>query len=348
MELKARIDSFDMLGRQLSSMTDPRNPNRDQGFVCAVRKATIENPWFTEENILCSLRNISFALTREKIEKWLEPYFHRLSDKESHFDKTVAVIMAGNIPAVGFHDFLCVLMSGYRFLGRLSSQDSVLIPYLAELLCKIDSRWENHIHFTRKQIEHFNALIATGNDNSSRYFDYYFRKYPNIIRKNRNSIAILTGLEKSEELEAIADDCLLYFGLGCRSVSKIFVPPDYDFSGFVKALDKYSHYINHPKYHNNYIYNKSIYQVGRISFQDLGFLLLNEAPDLISRIACIHYEYVYDITRMESQIIENRLKIQCVVGPSSPAYKAITPGKTQQPELWDYADDIDTMEFLQF
>lgn len=348
MELKARVDSFEMLGRQIRSLTDPGNPIRDAGFISAVRKATAENPWFTEENILTSLRNISLALTREKIQKWLEPYFQRLSDKHAHFNKTIAVIMAGNIPAVGFHDFLCVLISGHRLLGRLSSQDSILIPFLAELLCKIDSKWKENIRFTRNQIEYFDALIATGNDNSSRYFDYYFRNYPNIIRKNRNSIAILTGHENPKELEGIADDCLLYFGLGCRSVSKIFVPPDYDFSAIGKAMEKYTHYLNHPKYHNNYIYNKSIYQVGQIPFQDHGFLLFKEDPELVSRIACIHYEYVQDIRKLETKIKEDRSKIQCVVALPSTAYKSIAPGKAQQPELWDYADDVDTMEFLLF
>ncbi len=344
MELSARIHSFESLGQQLISFIDSSNQLASPLLQSAVTKAAAENTWFTESNIRTSLKNIGSILTGEKIQKWLEPYYQKLLQNQN--SKSVAVVMAGNIPAVGFHDFLCVLMAGHRLTGRLSSQDSILIPCLAEMLNRINPLWKEYIRFTRDQIERHDALIATGNDNTFKYFDYYFRNVLNIIRKNRNSVAILTGTETSTELECIADDALLYFGLGCRSVSKIFVPDGYDFTDMLKAVEKYAHYLHHPKYNNNYTYNKSIYQVNGIPVIDNGFLLLKEDSGLVSRIACLNYEYYEDVGKVYTKLKADKEKLQCVVGPASADFRTLQPGKTQKPELWDYADDIDTMQFL--
>ena len=254
--------------------------------------------------------------------------------------------MAGNIPAVGFHDFLCVLLAGHQFTGRLSSSDARLIPAMASMLRAEFPGWQDTIAFTDGKLENFDVIIATGSDNTSRYFNYYFGRYPSIIRGNRNSAAILDGHEDEAALEHLADDIMLFFGMGCRSISKVFVPEGYDFTMLIRALQKYAGFINHHKYCNNYEYNKSIFLVSQTPFIDAGCLLLKEDRALASRIAVLNYEYCHSVGEAENAIQQDRESIQCVVSGAALTIAVVKPGEAQYPALWDYADDVDTLDFL--
>jgi hypothetical protein len=261
--------------------------------------------------------------------------------------KKVAVVMAGNIPLVGFYDFMCVLISGNIFIGKLSSQDKFLLPAIAKELTNIEPSVSKYIVFTEERLPAFVAVIATGSNNSSRYFEYYFGKYPHIIRKNRNSIAILNGKESKEDIDFLADDIFLYFGLGCRNVTKIFVPEGYDFTMLKKALRKYKDCLSmHSKYMNNYDYNKSIFLINQIPHTDLGFCLLKEDVSIASPISVLNYEYYINISDVINSISINRDNIQCLVAGKTYTNYTVPFGKSQQPELFDYADGVDTMEFL--
>jgi hypothetical protein len=249
--------------------------------------------------------------------------------------------MAGNIPLVGFHDFLSVLISGNSIIAKTSSKDAELIIYLSEILCSINPGFRERIRFTDGLLTGFDAVIATGSDNSSRYFEYYFGKYPHIIRKNRNSIAVIDGTETDTELENLGIDIFSYFGLGCRNVSKAFLPEGYDFHTMIKNWDKFSDVINHNKFANNYDYNMAIYLVNKEKFLDTGYLLLKESTELSSPVSVLYYEFYNSVQTVSARINYLREKIQCVTGKNHLAF-----GKAQFPKLWDYADNIDTLDFL--
>ena len=251
-----------------------------------------------------------------------------------------------NISAVGFHDFLCVLIAGHKLIGRLSSADLRLIPAMAAVLIDFLPEWQNYISFTSGRLSEFDAIIATGNDNTSRYFNFYFGKYPNIIRKNRNSIAILDGKENDETLQKLANDIMLFYGMGCRSISKIFLPEGYNFSMLTKALGEYHNFINHNKYCNNYDYSKSIFLVNQIPYIDAGCLLLKEDRALASRIAVLHYEFYVSLDDVIDAVKANRELIQCVVSNLTLSIRTVQAGESQNPALWDYADEVDTLDFL--
>lgn len=344
MKFDKRIESITLLGNLLRAYDGETYPSGTHPLVKAAQLAYAENSWFTPENTRIALQSIGKALQPENIAKWLSCYESQLTG--SFRQKVIGVVMAGNIPAVGFHDFLCVLISGNILKARLSSSDARLLPALAEILIGHIPEWEQQISFTTGKLDNFDAVIATGNNNTSRYFEYYFGKYPNIIRKNRNSVAIITGEEKQEELQNLADDIMLFFGMGCRSVSKIYVPADYDFSKLVSALGKYDYYANHHKYRNNYDYTSSIFMVNQIPFIDTGCLLLKEDQSFNSRIAVLHYEYYTEVSNVINALKLCRDSIQCVVSNISLPIPYVLPGQTQQPALWDYADDVDTLEFL--
>jgi hypothetical protein len=313
-------------------------------FENAVKLSSMHNPWFTEENIIYSLKSISSSLAKEKLDIWLGQY-RKIPNSDN--PKKVAVIMAGNIPAVGFHDFLCVLVSGNRFIGKLSSQDKFLLPAIAEELKKIRPSLKENILFTEDRISGFDAVIATGSDNSSRYFEYYFGKYPHIIRKNRNSVAILTGNESRTDIELLLGDIFLYFGLGCRNVTKLVIPEGYNFSIFIEIMAKYKEKLSQQnKYMNNYDYNRSIFLVNQIPHQDTGYCLLKEDTSIPSQISVLHYEFYKDIDSALKNINEKRDSIQCLVSKERYFDYSVPFGKSQQPELWDYADGVDTLEFL--
>ncbi|MDT0676847.1 acyl-CoA reductase [Autumnicola musiva] len=299
------------------------------------------NGWFNRESVIFAFQQWSKALSEEKIEKWISQYdFNKFSTP-----KTVAVIMAGNIPLVGFHDFISVLMAGHKVLVKPSGNDKQLLPVLAEYLFFLNPEFKNFIQFTEDKLQNFDAVIATGSNNTSRYFEYYFRNKKSIIRKNRNSVAVLTGKESKEQLEALSNDIFRYYGLGCRNVSKIYVPENYDFDKFFQAMYQWRETINHAKYSNNYDYNKAVYLMSEFKLLENGFLILKEDKSFGSPIASLFYERYSSEEELQKKLQQDEEKIQCVVA-SEFMENEILFGKTQQPELWDYADNVDTISFL--
>lgn len=305
-----------------------------------IDSAIHHNGWFTRENIIFSLQQWSEALTPENLKLWLGEY-----DLSKSGDKTVGIVMAGNIPLVGFHDFLSVLVSGHKVLVKLSTNDKQLLPVIAAYLMHLDSRYENRIKFTDNKMKDLDAVIATGSNNTARYFEYYFKNKPSIIRKNRNSVAILTGNETKEELEKLSEDIFRYYGLGCRNVSKLYVPENYDFDSFFKAMFKWNPIINQAKYANNYDYNKAVYLMSEFKLLDNGFLMLKEDEGFGSPIATLFYEKYQDEKKLKDLLKTDEEKIQCIVKNDS-NMNEVKFGQTQKPQLWDYADNIDTIDFL--
>lgn len=344
MNLNDRIKSFELLGNLLRRYHEDSSEKEIQPFIAAARIAHSENQWFTPYNIRIALNNLGEALHTEHLSTWLSPYRQKLINPFEQ--KTIGVVMAGNIPAVGFHDFLCVLIAGHRLKARVSSSDARLLPAMADFLSTCLPEWHENITFVSGKLENFDAIIATGSNNTSRYFDYYFGKYPHIIRKNRNSIAIITGDENGEELEKLADDIMFFFGMGCRSISKLYVPTGYDFTKMISALRKYEPYSNHNKYRNNYDYARSIFMMNQLPVIDTGFLLIKEDQSVTSRIAVLNYEKYVEIPDVLNAINLNREAIQCVVCHRSVAPDVIPPGSAQKPAFWEYADEVDTLDFL--
>ncbi len=300
------------------------------------------NPWFTPANIKRAVTAIANTLTDTNLTNWLGRY-----NQTEHSPQKVGLILAGNIPLVGFHDVLCVLLSGNTALIKASTQDARLITHLLKKLTEIDPGFTNRYSFVNR-LENFDAIIATGSDNTSRYFEYYFSKVPHIIRKNRNSLAVLTGKETEEQLYRLGHDIFDYYGLGCRNVSKMLVPKGYDFIPFFEAIQPYFALTDHHKYHNNYDYNKSIYLVNGDKHLDNGFLLLKEDSRWVSPLAVLYYEYYENIPAVEGIINSVSDKLQCVVStiPLNVQTQIVDFGMSQQPALWDYADGVDTMDFL--
>jgi len=332
MNLEKRISAFINLGEFLKT-----NTFSDELFLEIERN----NPWFIKENIDYSLNQISSTLTKENLNNWLSKYPELKKEKQA---KTVAVVTAGNIPLVGFHDFLSILITGNNILVKLSSKDNILLKEVANALINIEPEFKNRISFTDNIMKGFDAIITTGSDNSAKYFQYYFDKYPHIIRKNRNSVAIISGDETKEELENLADDVFMYFGLGCRNVSKIFIPENYELKNLFEAFAKYENIIQHNKYANNYDYNRSIYLMNNIKFLEDRHIILKEDLNYSSPISVIYYERYKDINLIFSKLKKDDDKIQVII--TNISEKLIKFGKAQKPDLNDYADNIDTIEFL--
>lgn len=332
MTIRERLAAFEKLGNYVGAIDEAELDE----LMLKVRN---ENPWFTAGSVILALEGVQRYLDVEKMRTWVST--HALNPARK---KTVAVVMAGNIPLAGFHDFLSVLISGHIAMVKFSSKDSVLLTHLSRKLVEIEPRFEPLIN-VEAQLKNFDAVIATGSDNSSRYFQYYFGKYPHIIRKNRTSCAVLTGAENSEDLMLLGRDVFTYFGLGCRNVSKIFIPEDFDPTRLVKAWDIYVDIIHHHKYHNNYDYQKSILLVNKIPFYDSGFVILHENEKLVSPISVVYFQRYGTQADLTSRLSVVRDKLQCVVGKDQP--DRIPFGMTQSPELWDYADQVDTLKFLE-
>jgi len=329
------IKIFSRLGHQLV--------NPDEQLRSIINTEKNHNAWFTPENVSEAVTAIGKMLNEADLVKWLGKY-----DIDDNKDaKKVGLILAGNIPLVGFHDVLCVLVTGNVALIKASSQDARLIKYVLKLLVDIAPSLADKYKFVER-LENFDAIIATGSNNTSRYFDYYFGKVPNIIRKNRNSVAVLTGNETAEQLSQLGHDIFDYFGLGCRNVSKLLVPKGYNFNFFFESIESFNPIIHHNKYNNNYGYNKSIYLVGSQPHLDNNFLLLMENESMSSPLAVLFYETYDDLTTAEKLLQEQTENIQCVVSaaPLNIENQVVHFGQTQQPALWDYADNVDTMRFL--
>jgi hypothetical protein len=313
-------------------------------FTSVMEEAANQNLWFASRFIEHAMASIGTSLKEEKLRQWLEPYIPRLRRIQSY--KKVAVINAGNIPLVGFHDFLCVMFSGHHYMGKLSSSDKVLLPAIAGWLTQIEPGIQGRFEFIEEKLAGFDAVIATGSNNTARYFDYYFGKYPNIIRKNRNGVAVLTGNESSDELAALADDVFLYFGMGCRSVAKLFIPEGYSVDRLFTAFEKYRTIVNVSKYMNNYEYYRSIFLINRTSHLDNGFLLLKEDFGFSSPPAVLFTEVYHNDVLLRKRLFESNDDIQCIVGNTAKIDGIVPFGNAQKPELWNYADGMDTMKFL--
>lgn len=310
-------------------------------FEEQINMAIHYNGWFIRENVIFALHEWNKALTKENLDRWLEDY-----DLENINPKRVGIIMAGNIPLVGFHDFISVLISGHRVLVKQSANDQRLLPIIAEYLIMTEPSYSEFIEFTSGKMDNFDAVIATGSNNTSRYFEYYFANKPSIIRKNRNSVAVLSGNESPGELKELGNDIFRYFGLGCRNVSKLYLPVDYDFHDFYTAIEPWNELLNHAKYANNYDYNKAVYLMSEFKFLDNGFLMLKEAGDFSSPIGTVFYENYTDEASLKTKLEENKENLQCIVAHNfSP--EEVSFGNSQHPRLWDFADNVDTLAFLQ-
>ena len=344
-----KIKCFVELGQFLSQFSLESSTKNDkvlnnelyfENFIDLIHLSQSHNGWFTPENVYFAIQSWAKALQEDNLNYWLSPY--NFSETKP---KTVGLILAGNIPLVGFHDFLSVIISGHKVLVKTSSNDQYLVKFLAKYLISVNPELKNFITFTDGKLENFDAVIATGSNNTARYFEYYFKDKPTIIRKNRNSVAVLTGDETHQDLVNLGEDIFKYFGLGCRNVSKLFVPKNYDFQPFFKAIYEYRDVIYYEKYSNNYDYNKAVFLMSNFKLLDNEFLTLKEDKSYASPISSVFYEYYENIEELKKQLENDAEQIQCIVAKD--VIKNSVPfGKTQQPKLWDYADNVDTLLFL--
>lgn len=333
MDLQKKIQALDELGRYLLEGS--------QDLDDIIQKSYQHNPWFTPENIKMALNGIAANyLDKSKLSDWLSKY--KMGEDAN---KRVGLIMAGNIPLVGFHDFICVFLSGNISLIKLSSKDQFLFPFIAKKLIELAPEVKDKIVFIDR-LENFDAVIATGSNNSARYFEQYFAKYPHIIRKNRNSAAVLTGNETKEELQQLGHDIFDYFGLGCRNVSKLYVPKDYQFITLLEALESFKDISQHNKYKNNFDYNLTLLLMNNTPHYASDFLMVYENKSLSSPIAALYYEEYEDLKKLEKLLESQKELLQCIVSKDSSIKDTIPLGASQQPQLWDYADNVDVMEFL--
>ena len=343
------INGLHHLGQFLAQFTSEiPTPSRDvrhndlffDGFKHQLKLAQEHNGWFTPSNLIFALNQWQTALKKSNLEHWLAPY-----TIPAKTPKTVAIIMAGNIPLVGFHDFISALVTGHQVLIKQSSNDRHLLPFLVAYLKHIMPELKDKISFSDDKLDHYDAVIATGSNNSARYFETYFKDKPAIIRKNRNSVAILTGKETPQELSHLAEDVFRYYGLGCRSVSKLFVPRDYNFDEFFQAMYDWHPIMNSAKYANNYDYNKAVYLMSEFQLLENGFLMLKEDSRYASPIATLFYEFYDNTAELQDRLEKDQQLIQCVV-TTNDFPDTIAFGQTQCPALSDYADNIDTVDFL--
>lgn len=325
-ELKQKISALVALGSYMNS--------KSEDWQIIKTQAIQGNQWFTPYHIEIAIANIvQYFLQANLLNLWITAY-----QLPTTYQK-VGITMAGNLPLVGFHDFLCAYLSGHQIQIKLSSKDNILLPHLVNKLSELDPDIVGQIHFS-EHLRQCDAYIATGSNNSARYFEQYFAKYPHIIRRNRTSVAVLTGNESVQELRKLAEDVFLYFGLGCRNVTKIFVPRGYDFKLLFEAFEPYREVINHHKYRNNYDYYLAIYLLNKVPYLSNDFILLVENDSPFSAVSVLHYQYYDELkSLMEVLLVDNDL--QCVISS-----QGIPFGQAQVPSLSDYADGVDTMDFL--
>jgi hypothetical protein len=337
-----RIFAFVELGHFLQKSIQQylTAPETIPAFKSLLQDAFSFNGWFDEVNVLRAFSGIITILE----EKELRTLCLAIPEENPN-PKAVALIMAGNIPMVGFHDMLMVLLSGHQLIAKLSSDDKVLPMFLMDALVKIEPRFKNIIKYPEGKLENLEAVIATGSNNSSRYFEYYFSKYPHIIRKNRQSIAILKGNENQAQLQLLAKDIFYYYGLGCRNVSQLLVPKDYDFTLFFESIFSFGDVINNNKYANNYDYNKAIYLLSSAPILDNNFLLLKPDDNISSPVAVTFQTEYSNIESAYGFVERNKTRIQCLVGDNL-GINHVNFGETQSPKISEYADNIDTLSFL--
>ena len=342
MNLNNRITLFVKLGRFFSDYINNNLESLERNkFDKAINESILHNSFFSKKNILKSLLSWSNVLTKKSIDNFLSNYLIKIKKRE----KKVAIIMAGNIPLVGFHDFFCVILSGNFAIIKLSSKDSHLFKFILSFLVRENPDFSTKFDIVENKLKIFDAVIATGNNISANQFELYFKKYPKIIRRNRHSIAILNGNETKKEIELLANDIFYYYGLGCRNVSKIFIPNNYNLDILFKSFVLWNEVINKNSYSNNYNYYRAIYLLNKEVFFDNGFVLLKESEKIGSPVGTIYFEYYKSDNQIKEMIKKNNEKIQCIVSNNNYP-KTIKFGETQMPNLNDFADDIDTFNFL--
>ncbi len=328
MNLAGRIELMTKLGNYFTE--------DNEEWQTAKQKAFTKNKWFTPEFINLAIKNITEEfLQKDKLENWAKHY--HLDDNIE--PQNIGIVMAGNIPLVGFHDFLCAFIAGHQQTIKLSSKDEVLLKFIADRLIEWQPSLKNKIVFA-DLLKGCDAYITTGSNNSARYFEYYFGRYPNIIRRNRTSVAILKGNETSDDLEKLADDVHLYFGLGCRNVTKIYVPEGYDFVPLLNAFKKYHYFSDHTKYKNNYDYNLALLLMNSVYYMTNESILLVENEQIFSPISQLNYSFYKEELKLKKLLHDNE-SIQCIASKNEMPF-----GQTQLPSLFNYADGIDTMQFL--
>lgn len=341
MERSQITSAFAALGTILAAIAkDQQRPltcttNEWESLLHLIQREQHHNGWFTPEVIKNALGEISAWLDQAQLEQWLAPYTFATQPQ------TVALILPGNLPLVGFHDFLCILCSGHKVLVKLSSEDARLLPALAKQLVLFEPELQARIEFAIGKLSDYSAVIATGSNNSMLHFKQYFAHCPHLLRGHRTSIAVLDGTETPEELTALGQDIFQYFGRGCRNVTQLMIPENFELNRFFEAILPYAEVINHKKYGNNYDYNKAVHLMNQVPILDNNFVLLKESKDLHSPLSVLHYQRYKDENEVKNYLEENQQQIQCVVG-----HKYLPFGSAQCPALTDYADGIDTMQFL--
>lgn len=336
-DLNKRINAFVELGSYIKDQIARLDDGSELNDV--IRMANNKNVWFDQRSVVEALDGIASWLNTESLVEWVSYYTNQISSERE--SQVVAIVMAGNIPAVGFHDLLCVLIAGHHAQVKLSSDDDVVIPYLVKQLIQIEPGFKDAIVFKEGFIQGFKGVIATGSNNTARYFEKYFKGYPSIIRGNRNSVALVTGKETEEEILRLGQDIFAFYGLGCRSISQIWFPKNFDYHQFFEPLTAFNYVVENSKYMNNLDYNKALMLVNREKFLDGGFALLRPSKSVLSPISVINYVEYEDVNEFHDHVKKEQNNIQVVVGPGYQNY-----GVAQKPELSDYADKIDTMKFL--
>jgi hypothetical protein len=346
MELNIRVNSFVQLGKIFDYIGDSKpwngyhlgiNEEEFNQLEKAIPLSRIHNGWFEEVFVRLAFKNLALMLDEKALKNWVESY--QLNNDEPL--KKVALIMAGNIPMVGFHDLLCVLITGNKAKIKLSTDDTVLMLAILEVLYLLQPEFKHRVEIVKGKLENFDGVIATGSNNTSRYFEYYFGKYPSIIRKNRTSVAVLNGNETDEELSLLADDIFSYYGLGCRNVSKVYLPEGFDLDRLFKAFFRYQWVMDNKKYANNYDYHRALFMMNQEPFLENGFFILRENASLHSPLSTLNYEFYQQISTVNKFINDHEDEVQCFVNK-----EVLACGQSQQPSLTDYADGVDTLFFL--
>jgi len=336
-----KISGLEKLGEFIQNFLkndDEHYNEKEERLAYLMKRSEIENPWFTQENQRYNLQQWASLFTKENIENWLSKY------QLSNTSKRVGLILAGNIPLVGFHDIISVVLSNHIPVIKLSSKDRLMLPYLLQLWNEFSNN-EIEFHIVER-LENFDAVIATGSNNTARYLEYYFKNSLSIIRKNRTSVAVLKGDETNEELQLLADDIFRYYGLGCRNVTRILIPKEMKLDGLFENFINYKDIINHNKYANNYDYNRAIYLLNQDQFWDNNFVMLKEDEKLFSPLSVINFSRYETLEEVKQFVEINKDEIQTIVAKPELGLESIGFGETQNPSLGTYADNVDTMAFL--
>lgn len=338
---KALVELGRFIREFLNSSTQTNEMDLASELEGVLRRSELENPWFTQENLRFALQSWADSFQQNTLENWLANYEITTANDQ----KKVGIVAAGNIPLVAWHDIMCVWLSGHKALVKLSSKDRLLIPFFVQLLSQCEKSVLDEILFVER-LEQVDAAICTGSNNTSRYFEYYFRNVPNIIRSNRTSVAVLTGEESEEELKSLGEDIFRYFGLGCRNITKLYLPQDFDINRVFGAIYPFHDIVNHHKYANNYDYHRAILLMNQDAVLDNGFIVFKEDQGLHSPVGTLFYERYSDISKLKADLDLRESDIQCVVTNSPLWTDAVAFGQSQCPTFTDYADGVDTMDFL--